>query len=81
MINTKKEFCGRVVNIPVSYSEGPEFKSRPGDRLSWQIIRSFPESLHTKSGIVPTNWSTTASFHLLSNSSFTYYHFISGYIA
>jgi hypothetical protein len=26
--------CGRVVNIPASYSEGPSFKSRPGHRLS-----------------------------------------------
>jgi hypothetical protein len=26
---------GRVVGIPASYSRGPGFKSRPGDRLSW----------------------------------------------
>jgi hypothetical protein len=30
---------GRMVRIPASYSGGPGFKSRPGDRLSW--VRTF----------------------------------------
>jgi hypothetical protein len=29
------ESRGQMVNIPASYSGGPGFKSRPGDRLSW----------------------------------------------
>jgi hypothetical protein len=33
------EHRGRVVNIPASYWEGPEFKSPPGDRLPW--LRAF----------------------------------------
>jgi hypothetical protein len=31
---------GRLVNTPVSYSEGPGFKFQTGDRLSW--LRYFP---------------------------------------
>jgi hypothetical protein len=35
---------GRVVNIPASYSRGPGFEHRPGDRLTWCFswFASFP---------------------------------------
>jgi hypothetical protein len=39
------ESSGRVVNTPASYSGGPRFKSRPGDRLSWLrffVVFSIP---------------------------------------
>jgi hypothetical protein len=32
------ERCGRVVNTPAYYSEGPGLKSWPEDRLSWQVF-------------------------------------------
>jgi hypothetical protein len=35
----------RVVSTPASYSGGPEFKSRPGDRLSWQVFCGSPQFL------------------------------------
>jgi hypothetical protein len=35
------ERCGRVVNIPASYSGGPVFKSRPWDWLSRQRFSVF----------------------------------------
>jgi hypothetical protein len=35
---TLSERRGWVVNIPVSFSGGPKFKSRPGDRISWMMF-------------------------------------------
>jgi hypothetical protein len=36
------EHRGREVNSPASHSEGPELKSRPGDRLSRLRVSSVP---------------------------------------
>jgi hypothetical protein len=42
---TVTERCGRVDNTRASYSEGPGFKSRPGDGLSWaRDFVFFPSS-------------------------------------
>jgi hypothetical protein len=71
---------GKVVNTRASYSAGPEFQSRSGNRLSW--LKSF--ALFAVSpgecwdGTV--NDTTTSSFYILSNSSFTYRPFIWNYI-
>jgi hypothetical protein len=35
----------QVVSTHASQSGGPGFKFQPGDRLSWQVFRSFPQSL------------------------------------
>jgi hypothetical protein len=43
----------RVVNNSAPYSGGPGFKFRPGDRLSWQNFRAFPESLQANAGMIP----------------------------
>jgi hypothetical protein len=79
----KKSFCPyhqyRVNTIcPASYAGGPGFKYRRRDRLSWLrvfVVSAFPAGKCRNS--VPT-WShvTTASFRILSNSSFTYHPFI-----
>jgi hypothetical protein len=42
----------RVVNTHASYSGGPEFKSRLGDRLS-EGFHGFPKFLQANAGIVP----------------------------
>jgi hypothetical protein len=51
-------------------------KARSGDRLSWlrySWLSSAPPGKYRDSIL---NYTTTASFHILSNSSFTYHHFI-----
>jgi hypothetical protein len=58
--------------FPASYSGCPWFKFRLGDRLSWEFFRFFPQPLQANAGMVPWHKATTASFHNLSNSSFTY---------
>jgi hypothetical protein len=40
-ISIMTERRGRVVNTPSSYSRGPGFRYRPGDRLSWLRFSSF----------------------------------------
>jgi hypothetical protein len=55
-LQTERHF--RMVNTPDSYSGGPEYKSRPGDRPSWltfyiDIFRAFFQSLQANSEIVP----------------------------
>jgi hypothetical protein len=46
MLHGSTEHCSRAVNTPASYSGGPGFKSRPGDRLSWlEVFRGFPQFL------------------------------------
>jgi hypothetical protein len=42
---------GRVISTPASYSRGARFKSRTGDRLSWQISCGFPQCLQANPGI------------------------------
>jgi hypothetical protein len=53
-----------VVHTPASYSGGPRFKSRPGERLSLVIFRGFPQSFQVNAGIVPQNYAKTASFQI-----------------
>jgi hypothetical protein len=67
---------GRTVSILASYSGGPGFKSRTGDRLSWLrffVVFSDPPVTCCDSTL---NEVTTASFHVLSNSSLTYHPLI-----
>jgi hypothetical protein len=47
----RAERSDRVVNIPASYSRGPEFKSKPA--ILTEVFRSFPQSLQANTGIVP----------------------------
>jgi hypothetical protein len=65
-----------VVNIPASYSGIPRFKSRLGDRLSWLRFlwsSSVPPGQCWGS---TSNYITTASFHIISSSSFVQNPFI-----
>jgi hypothetical protein len=43
----------RVANTPVSYSEGPGFKSQLVDQLFLLSFCGFSQSLQASSGIVP----------------------------
>jgi hypothetical protein len=61
-----------VVNNPASYSVGPRFTSRPGDRLSWLKFCGFPQSLQYLK-IMPLPLPSTS---FLINLSFAYYPFI-----
>lgn len=44
---------GWVISVVTLYSEGPRFKFRLGNRLSWQIFRGFLEFLHNNAGVLP----------------------------
>jgi hypothetical protein len=74
---TVTERRGWVINTP-SYSGGPGFKSRLGDRLSWVFVDFF-SPFSQKPGFY-LNQATSASFHTLSDSSFTYHPFIRRYV-
>jgi hypothetical protein len=69
----------QVVYTPSSYSERPGLKSGPRDRLFWGFswLSSGPRGESRKS---TSNHATTASFHALSNESFTYHPSIRRYI-
>jgi hypothetical protein len=43
----------RVVKTPASYSGGPKFKSRRGERLPTEVLRGFLQTLHAISLIEP----------------------------
>jgi hypothetical protein len=69
---TLTKHLGHVVSTPASYSGDPGFKSRPGDsEFSW--FSSVPPDKFRNSSL---NCATTPSFHSISDSSFTYYHFV-----
>jgi hypothetical protein len=59
-----------MVNIPTSYLGGLGLKSRPS--IDWWF-RGFSPSLQVMPGAVPENYAMTASFHIISNLSFTYH--------
>jgi hypothetical protein len=50
------EHSGRVINIPVSYSGRPGFKSWPRDQyLDLGGFHGFPQIIQTNTEIVPKN--------------------------
>jgi hypothetical protein len=52
--NGGTDCCGRVVNAPTLYSEGPALDSRPRQRaILIEGFRGFPQSLQANSGIIP----------------------------
>jgi hypothetical protein len=74
------EHTGRIVNTPASYSGDPGFKSLPVDRLPDWRLSWFTPVPPGKCWNSTLNQATTASFHILPNSSFTYRPFIRSYI-
>jgi hypothetical protein len=44
---------GLVIYDPAAYLEGPEFKFRSEDRISWLMCRGFPQSLQANAEIEP----------------------------
>jgi hypothetical protein len=56
-----------------SYSGGPRLKSRPGDRLRFLVVFLSPSRKFRNRALKKA---TTASFHILTTFSFTYYIFI-----
>jgi hypothetical protein len=70
------ERLGQAVNTPASYSSGPRFKSRPGDRLSWQVLLCFTSVPPGECQDSTLKSDHGHFFHILSNSSFTYHPFI-----
>jgi hypothetical protein len=78
-IDVYTERRGWVVKATDSFSGGPSFKSRPCDRLSSKSLW-FSPYFQANSGISTLKQATTASFQILSNSSFTYHRFIRLYV-
>jgi hypothetical protein len=75
----KTEYRGPVFNIPASISGGTGLKSQHGHPLSWKFSWFSSVSLG-KFWNRNLKLGHTASFHILSSSSFTYHHFIRRYI-
>jgi hypothetical protein len=71
----------RVVNTPAMYSGGPRFKSPFGGRLSCLRFLWFFSVSPGKCLDSIINKAITASFNVLSNSTFTYHPFIQRYAA
>jgi hypothetical protein len=78
----RRKFFGLSVSLPPStflkcpYSGGPEFKSRSRNRLSWLRFSWFPSVPPGKYRDSTLNWAKTASFDILSNSSFIDHHIV-----